>query len=146
MHRLHQENKYVTLCNPISVATGASVTPIAVDGTGFDRIAIFCQKGTQTGATKNTIRVTLYKAGTSGGTYSKVTASDGTYAAVASSKVGIVIDASIDPASPFMKVYGTGGGLGTSAVIVAMLACLYKGSRSLPPTQEYTTTAPVIIA
>jgi hypothetical protein len=146
MHRLHQENKYVTLCNPVSLGSQASVTPIAVDCTGFDRIGIFCQKGTQTGATKNTIRLTVRESATSGGTYTKVTASDGTYAAAASSKIGLVIDCKVNPDKPFVKVYGTGGSLGTSAVIVALHAVLYKGSRSLPPTQEYTTTAPVIVA
>src|SRR3990172_22616 len=145
MHRLHQENKYVTLCNPVSVATGGNVTPIAVNGSGFDRIAIFCQKGTQTGATKNTIRLTVYKSAATGGTYTKVTASDGTMASTASNKIGLIIDAAIDPDKPFVKVYGTGGGLGTSVMIVALHAQLYRGSRSLPPTQEYTT-APVIVA
>ena len=145
MHRLHQENKYVNLCAPLSIATGASVTPIAVDGRGFDRIGIFATHGAQTGATKNTIRLTVYKSAATGGSYTKVTASDGTMASTASNKIGLIIDASIDPAKPFMKVYGTGGGLGTSVMIVALHAQLYKGSRSLPPTQEYTT-APVIIA
>ncbi|HLA80926.1 MAG TPA: hypothetical protein VJP78_04730 [Thermoleophilia bacterium] len=146
MHRLHQENKYVLLAAPASIATGAAVTPIAIDGRTFDRIAILCAKNSPTGATKNTVRLTIYKSATTGGTYTKVTASDGTYAAAATNKVGIVIDASIDPDKPFMKVYGTGGGLGTAATVVGLIACLYKGSRSLPVTQEYTTTAPVIIA
>ena len=145
MHRLHQENKYVNLCAPLSIATGASVTPIEVNGTGFDRIGIFATHGAQAGATKNTIRLTVYKASATGGTFSKVTASDGTMASTASNKIGLIIDAAIAPDKPFMKVYGTGGGLGTSVMIVALHAQLYKGSRSLPPTQEYTT-APVIIA
>ena len=146
MHRLHQENKYVLLAAPASIATGASVTPIEVNGSGFDRIAIFAAKNNPTGATKNTIRLTVYKASATGGTFSKVTASDGTFAAASTNKVGIVIDAAIDPDKPFMKVYGTGGGLGTAAIVVALIACLYRGSRSLPVTQEYTATAPVIIA
>ena len=145
MHRLHQENKYVNLCAPLSIATGAAVTPIVVNGSGFDRIGIFATHGAQAGATKNTIRLTVYKSATSGGVYTKVTASDGTMASTASNKIGLIIDAAIDPDKPFMKVYGTGGGLGTSGMIVALHAQLYRGSRSLPPTQEYTT-APVIIA
>src|SRR4030067_575040 len=112
MHRLHQENKYVQLCNTISLATAASVTPIAINGSSFDRIAVLAAKGTQTGATKNTVRLTIYKSATTGGTYTKVTASDGTYAAAATNKGGIVIDASIDPDKPVMKVYGKGGGRG----------------------------------
>jgi hypothetical protein len=146
MHRLHQENKYVLLAAPASVATGAAVTPIEVNANGFDRLAILVGKNNPTGATKNTVRVTLYNATATGGTFAKVTASDGTFAAASVNKVGIVVDASIDPARPFYKVYGTGGGLGTAAIVVAMIGCLYKGSRSLPVTQEYTTTAPVIIA
>ena len=145
MHRLHQDLKLVNLCNPVSVSTAGNVTPIAVDGSGFDRIAICAARGTQTGATKNTFRLSLYKSATTGGTYSKVASSDGTMASTASSKAGVIIDASIDPDKPHMKVYGTGGGLGTSAYIAALVAVLYRGSRSLPPTQEYTT-APVIIA
>jgi hypothetical protein len=145
MHRLHQDSKYVNLCAPLSIATGAAVTPIAVDCTGFDRIGVFATHGAQAGATKNTIRLTIYKSATSGGSYTKVTASDGTMASTASNKIGLIIDAAVDPDKPFVKVYGTGGGLGTSVQIVALHAVLYRGSRSLPPTQEYTT-APVIVA
>jgi len=145
MHRLHQENKYVNLCAPLSIATGAAVTPIAVNCTGFDRIGVFATHGAQTGATKNTIRLTVYKSAATGGSYTKVTASDGTMASTASNKIGLIIDAAVDPDKPFVKVYGTGGGLGTSVMIVALHAELYRGSRSLPPTQEYTT-APVIVA
>ena len=145
MHRLHQENKYVNLCAPLSIATGAAVTPIAVNCTGFDRIGVFATHGAQTGATKNTIRLTVYKSAATGGSYTKVTASDGTMASTASNKIGLIIDAAVDPDKPFVKVYGTGGGLGTSVMIVALHAVLYKGSRSLPPTQEHTT-APVIVA
>src|SRR3990167_10321638 len=101
MHRLHQENKYVNLCAPLSIATGAAVTPIAIDGSGFDRVGVFATHGAQVGATKNTIRLTVYKSAATGGTYTKVTASAGTYAAVASSPVGIVIDASLAPDTPF---------------------------------------------
>jgi hypothetical protein len=144
-HKLHQDMKLVNLCAPLSIATGAAVTPIAVNGSGFDRIEIAAVHGAQAGATKNTFRLSVYKSAATGGTYTKVTASDGTMASTASNKAGVIIDASIDPAKPFMKVYGTGGGLGTSVMIVAAVARLYRGSRSLPVTQEYTT-APVIIA
>src|SRR4030067_806115 len=128
MHRPHQENKYVNLCAPLSIATGAAVTPIVVNGSGFDRIGIFATHGPQAGATKTTIRLTVYKSATSGGVYTKVTASDGTMASTASNKIGLIIDAAIDPDKPFMKVYGTGGGRGTSGMIVGLPPQAYRAT------------------
>src|SRR3970282_2368932 len=97
MHRLHQENKYVNLCAPVSIATGAAVPPIAIDGSGFDRVGVFATHGAQVGATKNTIRLTVYKSAATGGTYTKVAASDGTMASTPSNKIGLIIDAAIHP-------------------------------------------------
>ena len=144
MHKLHENIKIKQAWNPVSVATGGSVTPIVIDCSGFDRAAVVIGRGTQTGATKNTLRVTAYKSAASGGTYTKMTGSDGTLASTASSKAGVLVDLGLDTDKPFIKVYGTGGGLGTSAFIVSGHVMLYRGSTTLPPSQEIAF--PVILA
>jgi hypothetical protein len=51
----------------------------------------------------------------------------------------LLIEMGIDPTKPFLKVYGTATTTGTAHVVVVAAVRLYRGSRSLPPTQDIAT-------
>jgi len=135
-HLITQDAKF-KVAAVANLATSGSWTPIEVDGRGFDRACWAVQRQTQAGATKNTLRTSLYNSATTGGTYAIVAGCLGTMANTTSSKT-YQLEFRIDGTRPFMKLYGTGGGAGTSTMACAALAILYRGSRSLPPTQDLT--------
>src|SRR3990170_1625264 len=91
-----------------NLATAGGWTPVEIDATGFDRACFVVQRGSQTGAAKNT------------------------------SNKAYQLEFSVNATKPFLKLYGTGGGTGTSTMACAAVAILYRGSRALPPTQDVT--------
>ena len=135
-HLITQEAKF-KVAAVANLATGGAWTPIEVNGTGYDRVCFVVQRGSQAGATKNTLLTKLWNAGTTAGTYATVAGTLGTMANTSSDKA-YQLDFAINGARPFMKLYGTGGGAGTSTMACAALAVLYRGSRQLPPTQDQT--------
>ena len=120
-----------------NLATAGGWTPVEIDATGFDRACFVVQRGSQTGATKNTLRTSLYHAGTTAGTYALASGTLGTMANTTSNKA-YQLEFSINASKPFLKLYGTGGGTGTATMACAAVAILYRGSRALPPTQDVT--------
>ena len=120
-----------------NLSTSGGWTPVEVDGSGFDRACFVVQRGTQTGATKNTLRTSLYHSATTGGTFTLASGTLGTMANTTSNKA-YQLEFAITAAKPFLKLYGTGGGTGTATMVCAAVAVLYRGSRVLPPTQDVT--------
>ena len=136
MHIMAQDVK-VKIAGGGSTGTGAIWTPIAVDCSGYDRAEVVVARGAQAGATKGNVYASVYESTATGGTYAVISGSNGT-AGTAKSNMAILIDVALDPTKPFLKVYGTSTAAsgGTSAIPVVASVHMYRGSRSLPPTQD----------
>jgi hypothetical protein len=111
---------------PTSGAVGA-LTGIAVNSTGYSRARFVFQLGT--GGTGATFDATLYKASTSGGTYSSISGASLTQITTgAGSNLVAVVDTKTDASYPWLKVSGS---VGTAAWANGCSVQLY-GSAQLP--------------
>lgn len=141
MHNLSRSIKVVVAGGGAN-GTGAIWTPVAVDCTGgFDRAMIVVSRGNPEGTIQGLVSASVYKSATSGGSYALVSGSLGTAGTLAGTSGGnntaLIVDMAVDPAAPFLKIYGTGASTsGTAAIPATATVLLYRGTRSMPPTQD----------
>jgi hypothetical protein len=142
MHNLAQSVKFVKAVAPtVTLGTGAAITGIEVDCTGYDRACYVLYWGTQAGATKSGLTsLEVDESDASGGTFAQISSSDTSIGTDGTSNVK-VIDIPVTYNKPYQKLAGTSGTEGTSAVTVAAVAILYRGTRQLPVTQAL---APIV--
>ena len=121
-----------------SLLTGtASFTPIAIDAKGFDKVLFEAGRGAEAGTTKGQFSTSVYDSDATGGTYALISGSLGT-SGTAYTNTALLTEILVDPTKPFLKMYGTSSTTGTSAFAVVALANLYRGTRTLPPSQSIT--------
>ncbi len=121
-----------------SLLTGtASFTPIAVDASGFDQVLFSSGRGASAGTTKGQFSTSVYDSATTGGTYALISGSLGT-SGTSSTNTALLTEILVDPTKPFLKIYGTSSTTGTAAFPVVAVANLYRGTRTLPPSQDVT--------
>jgi hypothetical protein len=137
MHVLGQSCKVARAIAPIvALGSGGNPTAIEVDATGFDRAMFILYHGTQAGADKNGwTELEVQEAGTSGGTYAAVAATQTSIGSTASNQIA-VIDMAVAYNKPYLKLTGTTGTHGTSALTECAVCVLYRGTRVLPSAQE----------
>src|SRR3990170_4180891 len=116
-----------------NLATSGGWTPVEVNATGFDRACFVVQRGSQTGASKNALRTSLYHAGTTAVTYALASGTLGTMANTTSNKA-YQLEFSVNATKPFLKLYGTGGGTGhLQWPVLLWLFCIGEVVRFLRP-------------
>jgi hypothetical protein len=129
----HQFLSNVKVVPAVEAWDGAigNITPVEVDGRGFDRAAYLIQLGTAGAGGK--LNAKIQEAATAGGALTDITgaALAEVTKAAGDGKVE-VIDVPINPAKPYQKVTGaTAAGAFPNAVVCV----LYRGSGTFPATQ-----------
>lgn len=117
---------------PAVVPTAGSVanlTPVEVDGRGFDRAMFIFALGAA--ASGGTFDAKIQNSATAGGTLADMTDAALTQVVEAGASKVYAIDVRIDPARPYMKVTGA---VGTATFANGAVAVLYEGSGTFPKT------------
>lgn len=139
MAHLLSQDVLFKVAGGLGTGTG-SWTPVEIDARGFDKVCFVAGRGAEAGTTKGQFSTSVYDAGTSGGTYALIAGSLGT-SGTSSTNKPLLTEILVDPAKPFLKMYGTSSTTGTSLIPVVAVANLYRGSRTLPPSQDLTVVS-----
>ncbi len=136
MTKLLSQDILIKVAGGLGTGTG-SWTPIAVNAKGFDKVLFSAGRGAEAGATKGQFSTAVYDATATGGSYVVIAGSYGT-SGTAKTNTAVLTEILVDPARPFLKMYGTSSTSGTSLIPVVAVALLYRGTRTLPPSQDIT--------
>ena len=115
----------------------ASWVPVEVDASGYSKVLFSAGRGAEAGATKGQFSTSVYDSATTGGTYALIASSEGT-SGTAYTNTAVLTEVLVDPTKPFLKMYGTSSTTGTSLIPIVAVALLYRGTRTLPPSQDIT--------
>lgn len=118
---------------PATKSTGA-ITPIVVDGSGFDRIRYVVELGAFGASAGFDAEIT--ESATSGGTYTIIASSGMTAVTAAAASKVVLIDVPVNGSKPFQKVRATAT---TQTVGMSAIALCYAGSGTKPTTEEDAT-------
>ena len=135
--RLSDKIKIVNAVVPSAGAAG-TMTAIAVDGTGYDRVMFILTTGAATTGATGTFKITSSAA--TGGTYTDVSGAALTNLADTDGSKQFVVDMPVAAAKPFFKVAGT---TVTQPIANSTIAILYRG-KSYPVATSYAGEAVVI--
>jgi hypothetical protein len=136
MAHLLSQDILVKVAGGLGTGTG-SWTPVEVNASGFDKVLFSAGRGAEAGATKGQFSTSVYDSATTAGTYALIAGSLGTSGTSDTNKA-LLTEILVDPAKPFLKMYGTSSTTGSSLIPVVAVALLYRGSRTLPPSQDIT--------
>lgn len=135
--RLSDKIKIVNAVVPSAGAAG-TMTAIAVDGTGYDRVMFILTTGAATSGATGTFKITSSAA--TGGTYTDVSGAALTNLADTDGSKQFVVDMPVAAAKPFFKVAGT---TVTQPIANSTIAILYRG-KTYPVATSYAGEAVVI--
>lgn len=135
--RLSDKIKIVNAVVPSAGAAG-TMTAIAVDGTGYDRVMFILTTGAATTGATGTFKITSSAA--TGGTYTDVSGAALTNLADTDGSKQFVVDMPVAAAKPFFKVAGT---TVTQPIANSTIAILYRG-KTYPVATSYAGEAVVI--
>lgn len=136
MTKLLSQDILVKVAGGLGTGTG-SWTAIEIDARGFDKVLYSAGRGAEVGATKGQFSTSVYDSATASGTYALISGSLGT-SGTSSTNKALLTEILVDPTKPFLKMYGTSSTTGTSLIPVVAVANLYRGTRTLPPSQDIT--------